>query len=485
MRVADMRPVLIFMYMKRVYVILSVALLSLCALNVSAADKEQKPEPKNNFKLYGFIRNYFIFDSRESVSGTGDLFYYLPKDVSMNEAGTEDLNATSSFRFLALTSRLGVDVSGYNIGNVHFGAKIEGDFYSGLTATSTKGYFPANSKGEGSKISGTATARLRQAYATITWKELPMGLNGKASVGLKIGQAWHPMAADHPHLFSLEAGAPFGPFSRTPLVQMDANLGGNWVLSASALWQMQYQSSGPIGGSALYMKYGKTPEVYAGVTYKNNGFLVRAGVDVLSIKPREFSSIEVAAPTAKDPLATKFVSDKRVSDRKTSVLYYLYTQYSYKKFGVKAKTTFGEGGEHMNLMSGYAKIGENEDGSWNYASLRNSSSWLSLTYGKKWQGVLFLGYVKNLGLAEEASGPLAKGDVYFCGNGFSNINQMYRINPQLIYNIGKLNVGLEYQWTAVQYGEYDGGKLNSFGLADKNLHWVGNNRINMMVKFNF
>ena len=485
MRVADMRPVLIFMYMKRVYVILSVALLSLCALNVSAADKEQKPEPKNNFKLYGFIRNYFIFDSRESVSGTGDLFYYLPKDVSMNEAGTEDLNATSSFRFLALTSRLGVDVSGYNIGNVHFGAKIEGDFYSGLTATSTKGYFPANSKGEGSKISGTATARLRQAYATITWKELPMGVNGKASVGLKIGQAWHPMAADMPHVFSLEAGAPFGPFSRTPQVTMDANLGGNWVLSASALWQMQYQSSGPIGGSALYMKYGKTPEVYAGVTYKNNGFLVRAGVDVLSIKPREFSSIEVAAPTAKDPLATKFVSDKRVSDRKTSVLYYLYTQYSYKKFGVKAKTTFGEGGEHMNLMSGYAKIGENEDGSWNYASLRNSSSWLSLTYGKKWQGVLFLGYVKNLGLAEEASGPLAKGDVYFCGNGFSNINQMYRINPQLIYNIGKLNVGLEYQWTAVQYGEYDGGKLNSFGLADKNLHWVGNNRINMMVKFNF
>ena len=62
---------------------------------------------------------------------------------------------------------------------------------------------------------------------------------------------------------------------------------------------------------------------------------------------------------------------------------------------------------------------------------------------------------------------------------------MYRINPQIIYNIGKLNVGLEYQWTSVQYGEYDGGKLNNYGLADKNLHWVGNNRINMMVKFNF
>ena len=432
-----------------------------------ASDAPVKEHLQNHFKFYGFIRNYFIYDSRESVSGTGDLFYYLPKDENIQDG--IDINDTPSFRFLALTSRLGVDVSGYYIGNVHFGAKFEGDFYSGLSNSSNANasvYFPGNSK-----ISGTATARLRQAYATITWKDLPLGKDDKASVGLKIGQAWHPMAADHPHLFSLEVGAPFGPFSRTPLVQMDANLGSNWVLSAAAIWQMQYQSTGPVGGSALYMKYGMTPEMYAALAYKTNGFLLRAGVDVVSIKPRVLGEVD-----------GKVV---KVSDRKTSVLGYLYTQYTYKKFAVKAKTTFGEGGEHMNLMSGYAKIGENPDGSWNYASMRNSSSWLSMSYGKKWQGVLFLGYVKNLGLAKAASGPLAKGDVYFCGNGFSNINQMYRINPQVIYNIGKLNVGLEYQWTSVQYGKYDDGKLNAHALADKDLHWIGNHRVNMMVKYNF
>ena len=434
---------------------------------MSAAEKEQKAEPKNHFKLYGFVRNYFTYDSRESVSGTGDLFYYLPKDVKMVDG--IDIHDTPSFVYLSLTSRLGVDVTGYQIGNIAFGAKIEGDFYSGLSNSSNANasvYFPGNTK-----ISGTATARLRQAYATVTWKDLPLNDEQKASVALKIGQAWHPMAADIPHIFSLEAGAPFGPFSRTPLVQMDANLGNNWVVSAAAIWQMQYQSTGPIGGSALYMKYGKTPEMYAALAYKTKSFLIRGGVDVLSIKPRVFGELND--------------NTVKVSDRKTSVLGYVYTQYSYKNFAVKAKTTFGQGGEHMNLMSGYAKVGENADGSWNYASLRNSSSWLSLSYGKKWQGVLFLGYVKNLGLAEAASAPLAKGDVYFCGNGFSNINQMYRINPQIIYNIGKLNVGLEYQWTSVQYGDYDGGKLNAYGLADKNLHWVGNNRINMMVKFNF
>ena len=66
--------------MKRFYLILSAALLALGTFSASAAEKA---EPKNNFKLYGFIRNYFIYDSRESVSGTGDLFYYMPKDVNI------------------------------------------------------------------------------------------------------------------------------------------------------------------------------------------------------------------------------------------------------------------------------------------------------------------------------------------------------------------------------------------------------------------
>ena len=455
--------------MKKLLSLIAIALTFSVAVVAQEAKKEQAP--KNNFKLYGFIRNYFVYDSRESISGTGDLFYYLPKDVSLNASG-EDINATSSFRFLALTSRLGVDVSGYHIGNIHFSAKIEGDFYSGLSNSTNANaslYFPSNTK-----ISGTATARLRQAYAAVTWKEL--GQKSQNSVALKVGQAWHPMASDFPHLFSLEVGAPFGPFSRTPLVQADYNLGKKWTLTGAALWQMQYQSSGPIGASAMYMKYGKVPEIYAALAFKSKGFLLRAGVDVLSIKPRVFSTTQVEDKT---------VIDHKVSDRKTSVLGYVYTQYNKDKFSLRAKSTFGQGGEHMNLMSGYAKVGDNPDGSWEYASLRNSSSWLSLSYGKKWQGVLFMGYVKNLGLKNALSAPIAKGDVYFCGNGSSNINQLYRINPQVIYNIGKMNVGLEYQWTSIEYGEYDGGKLNLHGLADKNLHWVGNHRINMMVKYNF
>ena len=424
-------------------------------LSISAFAQEQ---PQNHFKFYGFIRNYFAFDTRESVSGTGNLFYYLPKDRSMNTATpSEDMNAIPSFRFLALTSRVGVDVSGYNINNVHFGAKVEADFYSGLSGST-----------------GTATLRLRQAYATVAWKDLMLGGEPKASVNLKIGQAWHPMAADHPHVFSLEVGAPFGPFSRTPQVTMDANLGKNWTVTGSALWQMQYTSMGPAGSSADYIKYSCVPELYAGVTFKSNGFLMRLGADVLSIKPR--TKGEYAGHAIK------------VSDRITTASLFAYAQYNKDLFSVKAKTTYGSAGEHMGLMSGYAKVGE-DDGHWRYSPLHSSSSWVSFSYGKKVQCVLLLGYMKNLGLSPDPRRDSVKAaDVYFNKNGFSNLRQMYRINPEILYTFGKFVIGLEWQFTAVEYGKYSGldkDLLNGRGLAVEDPHWVGNHRIQSMVRFNF
>ena len=461
--------------MKKIVITL---LASVLAFPMFAAEPEAKSEApvkehlQNHFKFYGFIRNYFAFDTRESVSGTGNLFYYLPKDESLNSKG-EDLNAQSSFRFLALTSRVGVDVSGYYINNVHFGAKVEADFYSGLSG-----------------VTGTATLRLRQAYTTVTWKDLMLGGEPKASVGLKIGQAWHPMAADHPHVFDLEVGAPFGPFSRTPQVTMDANLGKNWTITGSALWQMQYTSMGPAGSSADYMKYGLIPEFYAGATYKSGGFLARAGVDVLSIRPRiqgELNGEKV-----------------KVDDRITTASVFAYAQYNKGLFSAKAKTTYGSAGEHMGLMSGYVNMGPISDGglpasadTWEYAPLHSSSSWLSLAYGKKWQAVLFLGYIKNLGLAgsdvDTTPGPGADyipvSDVYFNKNGFANMNQMFRVSPEVIYTFGKFVVGLEWQYTAVQYGRYlkeDGVNcLNLKALATEGLHWIGNHRIQSMVRFNF
>ena len=77
-------------------------------LAVGAFAQDAKPQ----FKWYGFFRNYFTFDTRESTAGVEDFYYFMPKDVNYGLNG-EDLNEGCSFRFAALTTRLGLDVTGY------------------------------------------------------------------------------------------------------------------------------------------------------------------------------------------------------------------------------------------------------------------------------------------------------------------------------------------------------------------------------------
>jgi len=111
----------------------SVILCILCSFILSAqaqeVNKQQKKEAakshlKQHFKPYGFIRNYFTFDSRECIAGTGDLYFYMPKDESWNKttdpALREDLNAVSSFRFLSLTTRVGLNIVDYKWRNTEF-----------------------------------------------------------------------------------------------------------------------------------------------------------------------------------------------------------------------------------------------------------------------------------------------------------------------------------------------------------------------------
>ena len=426
--------------MKKLWIIV---FCSLFLVPVSAQEtKETKKEAvkshlKQHFKPYGFIRNYFTYDSRESISGTGDLYNYQPKDQNLNAYG-DDLNAISTFRFLSMTTRVGLNIVGYKWRNTEFGGKIEADFYAGLST-----------KGAGThSVSGVAQFRLRQAYMTLGWDSLKMGKD-YARVDLLLGQAWHPMAADLCDAIALNSGAPFGPFSRTPQVKMDARLGKYFTLTAAGI------------------------EAYVGVSVHDKGWLFRAGVDVLSIKPRHIG-MDVYGVTVK------------VKDRITTASPFVYLQYKQGEFSFKAKSIFASAGEHMNLNSGYGVSKINADGSWEYTPVRNSSTWVSIVYGgkvgaqedkhpQKLQGILFGGYIHNFGTKDELVGALYTPRP-------SNMHQMWRLSPTLVWTIGKFQLGCEYEITSVQYGQ---GPVDNHGLALNGLHWITNHRVQLMTKYNF
>ena len=432
--------------------------------NKEAKKAEVKSHLKQHFKPYGFIRNYFTYDSRESISGTGDLYNYQPKDQNLNAYG-DDLNATSTFRFLSLTTRVGLNIVDYKWRNTEFCGKIEADFYAGLSTKTNQTH----------SVSGTAQFRLRQAYVTLGWDSLKMGKDF-ARVDLTIGQTWHPMAADLCDVIALASGAPFGPFNRSPQVKMDARLGKYVTLTAAGLWQMQYLSTGPEGQSAEYMLYSKTPEAYLGLSFHDKGFLMRVGADVLSIQPRHLGTVK---DNAGNDVQVK------VNDRITTASPFIYLQYKKGEFSIKAKSIFAEAGEHMNLNSGYGISKINPDGSYEYTPLRNSSSWISIVYGgkvgaqedkhpQKLQGILFAGYIHNFGTKDTLVGSLYTPRP-------NTMREMWRLTPTLLYTVGKFQVGLEYEITSVQYGK----GLDTHGLAQNDLHWVTNHRVQLMTKYNF
>ena len=62
---------------KRLLLASLIAILSIGAF----AQEKQKP----SFKLYGFVRNYACYDTRESLTSNSEQFYYMPKNEKLNE----------------------------------------------------------------------------------------------------------------------------------------------------------------------------------------------------------------------------------------------------------------------------------------------------------------------------------------------------------------------------------------------------------------
>ena len=432
-------------------------LAALSALGPGALCSAQEETP-SKFKLYGFIRNYMVFDSREVNAGTQDLFFYMPKDVKMEDG--VDRNAVPSFKMLALTTRMGLNVSGYRIGNTKVGGAVEADFYC---------------------MNGSvATFRMRQAYMDLIWDH-----SDASSLRLTVGQAWHPMGVDMPHVTNLETGSPFNPFNRSPQIMANWTL-GKVTLTGGILYPMQFLPTGPEGKSAKYNKYGMIPETYLGIAFQSGGFLGKAGVDLFSIKPL-WNAPTITEATIKEgelPTLNYVVSvTTELQTRLFAVSPFIYLQYTGGKFQVKAKSILAQAGEHLNLLSGYGATFDWKQMKLTYTPMQDWASFISVQYGKKFQVFAMAGYMQRLGTTKSifAYDNRSVESLWLNTAADTKIQRAFRVTPTLAYNLGKLTFSLEYNCTAGFFGE---GKYNRGGLYEAG-HWVMNHRIEQMVKFNF
>lgn len=383
------------------------------------------------YRFYGFVRGDLFYNTRANMAPVDGNFYLYPLD-KLPDADGKDLNATPNGSFYTFTSRLGVEVTGPDIGKARTSATLETDF-GGFSASTTM-------------------LRIRQAYVRLDWE--------KSSVLL--GHTWHPLfGAVCPDLLNLSTGAPFQPFNRSPQLQYIYRAGRVKALF-SALWQLQYLSSGPKGMSEEYIKNSCVPELYAGADYtSSDGWLAGAGIHLISLKPRTQSEW----------------NDRvyKVNERMTALSYEAHFKYVGQRFSFAAKSLLASALDHTALLGGYGVSAvDPQNGRQEYTPFRHSTSWINFTYGKKWKPGIFVGYTKNLGTGKALD---ASYKVYGMG---LNIDQLVAVNASLSYNLPHWQIGLEYSPTTAFYGDTDlaTGRI-------RNTHAVTNHRILGLIMYYF
>lgn len=390
------------------------------------------------FKFYGQVRADLFYNSRSNSETVDGLFYMYPKDHSYDADGN-DLNAKPDGSLYTMYSRLGIDVTGPEIGNgITTSAKVEVDFRGGGT-----NYY---------------MIRLRQAYFNLGF--------GKSS--LLVGQTWHPFYGDvTPDILNLNMGAPFQPFSRAPQIRY-MYVNRNFQLKATALWQSQYLSVGPSSNQAgatstqksqNFIKNSCVPELALNLDYKGGGWIAGAGVDMTSIVPRTQSESEGNV--------------YKVKERITTVSAEAHVKYSGNDWLLAAKSVLGSNFTQASGVGGYGiKSVDPRTGEQKYSPVRVSSTWVNVAYGKKLRPGVFVGYLKNLGAADDVSGVLGTG----IGDG---LDQLVSASAELTYNLLHWKFGVEYMASTAWYGNL----MPDAKISDT--HSVTNHRVVFTALFQF
>lgn len=368
-----------------------------------------------NTEIHGFIKSDYWLDSRQVVHSREGLFLFYPANISFDKNGL-DKNSGLNFNFTAITSRVNLKVDNQKA----FGAKalafIEADF-SGVSNASINEF------------------RLRHAYLKLSWKKDE----------LILGQFWHPMFVTEvfPDVVSLNTGAPFQPFSRTPLAQYTRSI-KNTKLIFAAISHRDFSTTGPLGRSYTYLSNTAVPNLHMQVKTEVGKSLLGGAIDFKMIRPI-------------------LVGDSNNINTNTlsSISLMAYYKYSRKNFTWKSKAILGQNLTDLLMLGGYAyKSYDTMSGNYSYTNTNHLFIWTNFNYKiTKWfkdsdhDHLLFnlmLGYAQNLGTDDENTG------VYFAQG--ADIGVLWRISPSATFVSGPVRLAFEYELTTAEYG-----KISDYG----------------------
>jgi hypothetical protein len=144
----------------------------------------------------------------------------------------------------------------------------------------------------------------------------------------------------------------------------------------------------------------------------------------------------------------------------------LYSKLKTKSLTIKAYAIWGSNLYDQIMLGGYSVTSVNASNqmSYVYEPVKNMSYWAEISTNGKTQAGLFAGYTKNLGTENPNTG------VYYSRG--SNIHSVFRLSPRIVFNMEKLRISTELEYTSAQYG-----KADANGVVNSNLTTVSNLRL--------
>lgn len=361
--------------------------------------------------FYGYVKNDFFYDSRQTVDAREGHLLMWPKAPSYDLNGT-DINAHGSFNFLAIQTRLGGKITGPDA----LGAKTSGQFEAEFF-----GHSDADING----------FRLRHAIIKLNWPKSE----------IMTGQFWHPMFTLEcfPGTVSFNTGLGFAPFSRNPQIKYTYTA-GKVKLMLTAYGERDFTSRNILGvPSSSYIRNSGTPGINFHLDYGNSneekesalntGFVV----NYLSIQPELIT-------------ATGYQTSQLVH----AISGLIYINAKFKAMNFKFGGIYAENSPGVTIPGGYAVLDliNPSTGEVSYIPIRTASGWIDISStGKTWKYGIFAGYTQSLGTSKDIYSTASLG-------GFgTNIHHLYRISPRINYYSGKFQIGAEIEYTAAAYGD--------------------------------
>jgi len=380
---------------------------------VAALEAQTPPAkpPAFSLALSGYVKTDIFYDSRQVTSIREGHYLLFPKGPALGPDGI-DANDRATFNILSIQTRLAVRATGPDILGAKSSAYIEAEFF-GTSDADLNGF------------------RLRHGYLKLNWPRTEV----------MVGQFWHPMFVTEcfPDVVSFNTGAPFQPFNRSPQVRVTQTF-GRLSLAATALAQRDFTSNGPDGASSVYLRNAALPEFNLKLQFgakndeRKTETVAGVGGDLMTVAPR----IVTAAGYATD-------------EKLTGAAAMAFFKQKWAKWSWKAEAVWGQNLHHLTMLGGYGvhEVVDPLTLAWSYAPVATFSAWTEVQTNTSgpWQTGLFAGYSKNLGSRHEITGA-------FYSRG-SNIGELYRLSPRLLYNVGKVRLAAEVEWTAASYGTPD------------------------------